>query len=228
VTRDPLKDEESLAGQIKFVGYVFAALIFVLVVHTLYVSQAAPTPGRHNSPAHLEAGSAPGGDFYTLAERPTQGQVVYVPAYSHIYQGAGDPYPLTITLSVRNTSMDQEIVVGLIRYFDTKGVEIRSYLDNPVRLPALGTTEIVVHRGDESGGSGANFLVEWHADTPVTEPIIEAVMVATTSQRAVAFARRGVVISVAEPSPPEGKGSPPPAGEDANEAPDPTPDPDGH
>lgn len=99
-------------------------------------------------------------DMYHLAANPVSGQIVYVPAYSHVYHGDGDPYLLTITLSVRNTSIKDEIVVKSMRYFDTKGAELESYLAKPVRLPALGTTEVLVERDDASGGSGANFSVE--------------------------------------------------------------------
>lgn len=127
----------------------------------------------------------------TLSANPVQGQVVYVPAYSHIYHDDGDPYLLTITLSVRNTSLDREIIVKSVRYFDTKGKEVKSYLAKPLRLPALGTTEFLVERDDATGGSGANFLVEWVAKEEVTEPIIEAVMIDTKGQQGISFARRG-------------------------------------
>ena len=53
---------------------------------------------------------------------------------------------------------------------------------------------MIVEREDASGGSGANFLVEWFANHPVTAPIIEAVMIDTQSQQSISFARRGVVI----------------------------------
>lgn len=139
-------------------------------------------------------------DMYHLAANPVSGQIVYVPAYSHVYHGDGAPYLLTITLSVRNTSMKDEIVVKSMRYFDTKGTELKSYLSKPVRLPALGTTEVLVERDDASGGSGANFLVEWYASKPVTEPIIEAVMIDTDSQQGISFARRGSVISEVVPA----------------------------
>lgn len=127
----------------------------------------------------------------SLPAHPVQGQVVYVPAYSHIYHDDGAPYLLTITLSVRNTSLDREITVKSVRYFDTKGQEVKSYLAKPLRLPALATTEFLVERDDASGGSGANFLVEWVAQDEVTEPIIEAVMIDTKGQQGISFARSG-------------------------------------
>lgn len=193
------EEGDALVKQVKLLGYVFAALILALAVHTVYVSQAPRPEVAHHAPTRLEAEVAARSDLRSLPASPVEGQVVYVPAYSHIYQLGGTAYPLTVTLSVRNTSLDQEIVVDSIRYFDTKGKELKAYLERPVKLPALGTTEVVVERQNMSGGSGANFLVQWHAKVPVTEPIIEAVMVGTTSQQALAFARRGVVISVAKP-----------------------------
>ncbi len=126
-----------------------------------------------------------------LSGNPVQGQVVYVPAYSHIYHDDGAPYLLTITLSVRNTSLVREIVVKSVRYFDTRGKVVKSYLAKPLRLPPLATTEFLVERDDATGGSGANFLVEWVAEEEVTEPIIEAVMIDTKGQQGISFARRG-------------------------------------
>jgi hypothetical protein len=154
---------------------------------------------QHRPPLELEGDDIARGDIFHLTANPVQGQLVYVPAYSHVYHGKGEPYLLTITLSVRNTSVDKEIVVKEIRYFDTRGKEIKSYLDKPVRLPALGTTEVVIERDDASGGSGANFLLEWYADRPVTEPIVEAIMIGTGSQQGISFARRGSVISEVVP-----------------------------
>ena len=124
----------------------------------------------------------------------SQGQVVYVPAYSHIYHEDGKPHMLTITMSVRNTSDENDIVVRSIRYFDTKGKEVKSYLNKPVTLGPLGTTEILVERDDATGGSGANFLVDWVAANPIPEPIIEAVMIGTTGKQGISFARNGRVI----------------------------------
>jgi hypothetical protein len=129
-----------------------------------------------------------------MALAVSQGQVVYVPAYSHIYHEDGKPHMLTITMSVRNTSDESDIVVRRIRYFDTKGKEVKSYLKKPVTLGPLGTTEILVERDDATGGSGAHFLVDWVATNPIPEPIIEAVMIDTTGKQGISFARSGRVI----------------------------------
>jgi len=62
--------------------------------------------------------------------------------------------------------------------------EIEAYLTNQVTLGPLGTTEILVERHDATGGSGANFLVDWVATNPVSQPIIEAVMIDPTGIKA--------------------------------------------
>lgn len=145
---------------------------------------------RYRPPQELAEYTADDGTDY-LSHNPVQGQVVYVPAYSHIYHQDGSPYLLTITLSVRNTSLDHEIVVKSVRYFDTKGKEVKSYIAKPLRLSPLATMEFLVERDDATGGSGANFLVEWVAEEVVTEPIIEAVMIDTKGQQGISFARNG-------------------------------------
>ncbi|TWU29353.1 DUF3124 domain-containing protein [Bythopirellula polymerisocia] len=143
-----------------------------------------------------QAVGAPAADlnFEMLTSNAVQGQTVYVPAYSHIYHQDGKPHLLTITLSVRNTSLDHEIILTSVRYFDTEGKEIKQYLESPLSLAPLATTAFLVERDDTSGGSGANFLVEWISKEPVTQPVIEAVMIDTSAQQGISFARSGTVI----------------------------------
>lgn len=133
-------------------------------------------------------------DLAELTSSPAQGQLVYVPAYSHVYHQDGKPHLLTITLSVRNTSTERGIVLMSVRYFGKNGEQIRSHLDRPLRLAPLAATEFLVERDDTSGGSGASFLVEWVSNQPVTEPIIEAIMIDTSAQQGISFARQGTVI----------------------------------
>lgn len=193
-----VEDVDAFMRRLKLlIGGVVAVVVLPLVLYAVYLDQrldAFEATLDQSPPEELEGEDRPRDDLYHFAAHRVEGQVVYVPAYSHVYHAEGKPYLLTITLSVRNTSMEDEIVVKSVRYFDTKGKEVRSYLQKAARLPALGTTEIVIERDDAKGGSGANFLVEWYADRPVNEPIIEAVMIDTTSQQGISFVRRGSVI----------------------------------
>lgn len=194
---------DDLLRQLKlWIGGVIALMLLLLFGYAMYLDRRLSDfedSLSHSPPEQLPTEEGGRSDLIHLTANPVEGQVVYVPAYSHIYHGEGKPYLLTITLSVRNTSQDREIVVQSVRYFDTRGKEVKSYLEKPVRLPALGTTEVIVNRDDATGGSGANFLVQWYADQPVTEPIIEAVMIDTNSQQGISFVRRGSVISEGVP-----------------------------
>ncbi|MFV0446399.1 MAG: DUF3124 domain-containing protein [Planctomycetaceae bacterium] len=175
---------------------IVVVLILPLIIYATYLNRRLGSfedSLRYRPPQDIaEFATVDGSE--TVATNPVQGQIVYVPAYSHIYHDNGAPYLLTITLSVRNTSLNRGIVVKSVRYFDTKGKEVKSYLTTPLRLPALATTEFLVERDDATGGSGANFLVEWVAEAQVTEPIIEAVMIDTKGQQGISFARRGMAV----------------------------------
>lgn len=206
-----MEDADAFLRQVKLlIAGTVVLVVAPLLIYTVYLDRrldAFELTLQHSPPENLETHEFVSTDLDDLTSNPVAAQTVYVPAYSHIYHGKGKPYLLTITLSVRNTDTDNAIVVKSVRYFDTAGKEVKSYLDRPVRLPALGTTEIVVERDDASGGSGANFLVEWFAPQPVTEPIIEAVMIDTNSQQGISFARRGSVIRQALPRTSDGKDS---------------------
>lgn len=128
------------------------------------------------------------------AEHVAMAQTVYVPVYSHIYIHEGDPYSLTATLSIRNTDFSSPLHVNAVRYYDSNGKLVESYLERPLRLGPLATTEFLVEERDIRGGSGANFVVEWVSQEFVTEPVIEAVMIGATSQQGISFVCPGRVV----------------------------------
>ena len=129
------------------------------------------------------------------AQTLSQGQLVYVPIYSHIYYGDQErTILLTGTLSIRNTDPKQTITILQVDYYDNNGKLIRNYLAKPVTLGPLGSTRYIVKASDAAGGSGANFLVRWKAETPVNEPILEGVMIGTSMGQGISFTSRGVAI----------------------------------
>lgn len=144
-------------------------------------------PARAYSPPDLAA-YAPGN--VTTDELEVH-QAAYVPAYSHVYYDGGRPYLLEITLSIRNVDVDRPIYVGKADYYDTAGKITSRKLDGLIKLAPLQTIEFLVERHDVSGGSGANFIVEWHAeDRMVHPPLIEAVMVGRSGTNAISFVRK--------------------------------------
>jgi hypothetical protein len=122
----------------------------------------------------------------------SKGQLVYVPVYSHVYYGDYErKILLTGILSIRNTDPSHAITIVKADYYDSDGNLIKSYLSPPITLKPLASTRFVVKESDTKGGSGANFLVQWRAETEVNEPIMEGVMIGTAGQQGISFTSRG-------------------------------------
>jgi len=120
---------------------------------------------------------------------------IYVPVYSHIYSEDNErTLSLAGTLSVRNTDQKQPLILKSVAYYNTAGDKLQELCETPLVLPPLGTAEVVVPRSNTTGGSGANFIVEWLSEKPVSEPIAEAIMISAGSSRNISFVSRGTVI----------------------------------
>jgi len=124
------------------------------------------------------------------------GQRVYVPAYSQVLLTPnGGGLELAVTLAIHNTDAAHPLIIREVSYYNTEGDLVRNYISEPVQLPPLATTGFVVAAEDQSGGWGANFIVEWGAEQPVYEPVIEAVMVSTRGTQGVSLISPGRVLS---------------------------------
>ncbi len=122
----------------------------------------------------------------------SKGQDIYVPAYSHIYHGNKEtPLLLSVTLSIRNIDTNNPIKITKVDYFETEGVLVKQYISKSLTLGPLGSERFIVPQKDNTGGSGANFIVTWEADLPTNPPIIESVMIGTQSQLGISFTSRG-------------------------------------
>ena len=129
------------------------------------------------------------------AMRTAKSQLLYVPAYSHIYQGTkGRPYNLAIMLSIRNVNADKSLTVTTIKYYDDHGVLVKDYLTEPMTIAPMGTREIYIPDHDSSAGSGANFIVRWKSAERISTPIVQAVMIGTASTQGISFVCDGVVL----------------------------------
>ena len=112
----------------------------------------------------------------------SSGQTVYVPIYSRVFRGAKlNTFQLAATASVRNTDPEHPIRITVADYYDFNGKKVRGYVTSPLILPPLGSREFHVREDDTRGGSGANFIIEWTSDAPVTTPILEGVMIGNLS-----------------------------------------------
>lgn len=148
---------------------------------------AAPTPPTQADTVAADF-DAPG-----LATDGAAGQALYVPVYSHVYsQSSSREVDLAVTLSLRNTDPDHPITFGAIYYHDSDGQLVRTYPGKT--LGPLASYAYVVDEDDRTGGVGANMVVRWQSDRPVSPPIVEAVMLSTAGTQGISFVTRGRVI----------------------------------
>ncbi len=125
----------------------------------------------------------------------SDGQIIYVPAYSHIYSGNREtPFLLTVTLSIRNIDPKHQIKITIVDYYETQGKLLKKYIDKPAILNPLESLRYVIPERDKAGGSGANFIVEWKSDKFINPPIVESIMIGTQSQQGISFTSRGQTI----------------------------------
>jgi hypothetical protein len=88
-------------------------------------------------------------------------------------------------------------VLRRIPYFDTNGKPVQSYLKEPVALKPFATIEVFIPTTDVRGGTGANFIVDWAADAPIGEPMIEALMLGGPRHGAICVHSQGRPVKVA-------------------------------
>jgi len=122
-------------------------------------------------------------------------QSVYTPAYSHIYHGDKEtPLLLTVTLSIRNIDSRNPLTITTVDYYESQGKLIKHFLKEPITIDPMGSERYIVSQKDASGGSGANFIVDWHSESEINPPIIESIMIGTQSQLGISFTSRGRVV----------------------------------
>lgn len=125
-----------------------------------------------------------------------RGQLLYVPSYSHInVRDERRTLNLATTLSIRNASRSDSLVIDRVDYYDNGGELVRRYLDESLALGPLASTSYVVREEDLRGGVGANFLVRWTARRPIDPPVVETVHITTQAALGVSFTSAGRVLS---------------------------------
>jgi hypothetical protein len=121
------------------------------------------------------------------------GQNLYLPIYSHIWHGEvdkkGQPTRtlVSVSVSIRNTDPVKSIRIASAQYYDTDGKKLREYMSAPKSIGPMGTYELFVPRSDDTGGSGANFVISWKSDTPASLPIVEGFHANLLVGRSIAF-----------------------------------------
>lgn len=139
-------------------------------------------------------GAAAAGSACADVER-SSGATVYVPVYSQVWQGPRErPFRIATSASVRNTDAERTMTLVRVDYYDSEGKKIRAFIKRPVELGPLAAREFRVGQPDHDAGSGASFIIEWKAESAVTVPVIEGLMIGTAWSQGISFTSRGQVI----------------------------------
>ncbi len=162
-------------------------LYFLFLVSMLAsCSQSKMPETKHHSDYH-----------FTSVDRSTleQQEMVYIPIYSDIYYvDSKHTFSLTATLSIRNTSFKDSIYVFSIDYYNSGGQKVRRYNESTLLVKPMESVEFVVENKDDTGGVGANFVVEWGAKLGAQKPFFQGIMIGTTGQQGISFTTEGIVV----------------------------------
>lgn len=123
-----------------------------------------------------------------------KGQTIYIPSYANIISG-NQRIILRANLIIHNADPSRPIEIVRLDHYNTNGQLVENYLQQPLKLPPLGATRVIVKAprpGDE--GAGANFIVQWRAAEKVTEPLVECVMVGAAGTHSYSFSSHGRII----------------------------------
>jgi Protein of unknown function (DUF3124) len=126
---------------------------------------------------------------------PSQGQLVYVPVYSHIFFGdRQQSFNLAVTLSLRNTDLTNPIAITSVAYYDEKGKLVKDLAPPALNIAPLAAARFYIKESDVSAGSEACFLVRWQSSQKTSPPIIEGLMVGTSFGQGISFTSSGRVL----------------------------------
>jgi hypothetical protein len=180
-----------LWGILFFSLLIIAALLFRVSVNIEDMEELL----RYTPPNEVGAVVSP-----TITSQPVE--KVYVPIYSHIYSKGGKPILLESTLSIRNTDVQNDIIINEVNYYNTKGNKLKNYLKSPIKVGPLATIEYLIEKQNIKGGSGANFIVMWTSESLTNTPLIEAIMAGENDGESFSFVSRGVELEVTQKAAP--------------------------
>ena len=120
----------------------------------------------------------------------------FLSIYSQIYvRTENDQTDLTVTVSLHNPNLKDQVYIDKAVYYNTHGEPIRVYFDRTIFINPMETVQIVIDGIDTEGGTGANFIFDWKIKPNTNEPIFEAVMINTYGQQGISFVTTGNKIS---------------------------------
>lgn len=132
-------------------------------------------------------------------EESSYKESIYVPVYTDVFHiDQSKLFPLTVTLSLRNTSLNDTIYIYNVDYYDSKGIAIKKHIGDTQMLPLspLESYDLVINKKTFSGDTGANFIVDWGRTCGSGKLMVQALMINTSGQQGLSFITDGKVIAV--------------------------------
>jgi hypothetical protein len=128
--------------------------------------------------------------------KKVSGQVLYLPVYSNMpYQIDTLKFDMSAFLAIHNTDLSSKIRLTQVLYFNQNGKLVYNFLEKgSISIDPLATKDFYIPYDDQSG-TGANFLVEWVADSLVNEPLFESVTLCLKPNNTVAVLSQGKILS---------------------------------
>ena len=118
-----------------------------------------------------------------------------MPVYSSLpYRTDQSGFDMKAYVAIHNTDLRWKIRITKVVYFNHDGKPVYDFLKgNDHELGPLATKDYHIPYEDKSG-IGANFLIEWVSDSPMTEPLIECVTVSLKPNQSLTILSRGKVL----------------------------------
>ncbi len=162
--------------------YILVLILFVFFIGCRDSENKSVKESKRSHPSHI----------YNFVKADTAQFIYfetnYLPVYSAIYYQDGTKrFPITTTVSIRNTSLSDSAFILSAIYYDSYGKVLHSYLDSSLLLSPLESVELVVQEKDDEGGAGANFIIKWGATRFSNQLMIQSVMIGTYGQQGVSF-----------------------------------------
>jgi hypothetical protein len=122
----------------------------------------------------------------------SNGQTVYLPVYTYVFvEGRAMTFPVTPTLSVRNTDPANSITILSAKYYNPRGKLVRDYLEKPIKLGPLSAAKYLVKETDFKESGGPCFIITWKADREVNAPMFTCITIGSRGQQGISFVSEG-------------------------------------
>jgi hypothetical protein len=122
----------------------------------------------------------------------SSGQTVYLPVYTYVYvEGKAMTFPVTPTLSLRNTDPANPITIVSAKYYGPDGKLVRDYLEKPIKLDPLNSVKYMVKETEFKESGGPCFLITWKADREVNTPMVTCITIGSRGQQGISFVSEG-------------------------------------